>query len=242
MDDNTESLEAYERTHRLVEALIRGERPEEWSNPSELEAHILRVAGELNSLGAAPRPSPGFAQALAGELEALSEPGPKRMWRRLTRRGLLRGVASVAGLLVAGAAADRLVGRIGAADAGPGWVAVARTTELLPGSALRFLAAGREGYLVNLDGAARAVSAICTHLPCIVQWNGAGRDFICPCHEAEFGADGQHRPTPSYDRQLPPLPSFPVKQVGAMIYVFPGESSSPGSAAPPTEDEEYRQR
>ncbi len=241
MDDNTESFEVYERTHHLVEALLSGERPEGWSSPNELEAHILRIAGELNSVGAMPRPSPAFKHGLACDLAAVSEPGPKRLWRRLTRRGLLRTAASAAGLFVVGAAADRLVGSLGVANPGPGWIAVARATDLSPGTAMRFLAAGREGYVLNLDGTLRALSALCTHLPCVVQWNGSERDFICPCHEAEFGVDGQHHPTPTYDHRLPPLPSFPVEQVGSLIYVFPGESSELNGDDSPSEDKEYAQ-
>jgi cytochrome b6-f complex iron-sulfur subunit len=238
MPDNVEQFEPYERTDRLVELLLRGERPEPLSNVSQQEADILRIAGVLNSAGAAPQPRPEFMQALARELEAVPESGPRRLWSRFTRRGLLRGIAGAAGLLVAGAAADRSVTSLGHPRVGAGWVPVARAAELAPGSAVRFLAAEREGYVFNVDGVVSALSALCTHLPCVLQWTARDREFICPCHQAEFTTDGQHRPTPSYDRQLAPLAAFAVKQIGPLIYVFAGE---PSDGAPiDNEDEEYQ--
>jgi len=122
MPDNVEQFEPYERTDRLVELLLRGERPEPLSNVSQQEADILRIAGVLNSAGAAPQPRPEFMQALARELEAVPESGPRRLWSRFTRRGLLRGIAGAAGLLVAGAAADRSVTSLGHPRVGAGWV------------------------------------------------------------------------------------------------------------------------
>jgi glycine/D-amino acid oxidase-like deaminating enzyme/nitrite reductase/ring-hydroxylating ferredoxin subunit len=39
-------------------------------------------------------------------------------------------------------------------------------------------------------GGLHAVSAICTHLGCVVEWNAAERSWDCPCHGSRFGVDG----------------------------------------------------
>lgn len=235
---NTEQFEPYDRTHRHIEALLRGERPERWPDITSEEADIVRVAGLLNGIGASSQPSPEFMRELAAELEKLADSRPRQLWARLTRRGLLRGVASVAGLLAAGAAADRLVLGAERPNPGPGWVAVARAADLAPGAVRRFLAGGSEGYLMNINGAFRAVSALCTHLPCVLDWRGPQRGFVCPCHQAEFDADGQYRSSPGYDRPLPPLSAFQVKQIGLVIYVLSTTPVAPDG----DEESEYRDR
>jgi glycine/D-amino acid oxidase-like deaminating enzyme/nitrite reductase/ring-hydroxylating ferredoxin subunit len=40
------------------------------------------------------------------------------------------------------------------------------------------------------DGTVRELSAVCTHLGCIVQWNSAEQTWDCPCHGSRFATDG----------------------------------------------------
>ncbi|MFD5897222.1 FAD-dependent oxidoreductase [Streptomyces sp. NPDC060366] len=42
----------------------------------------------------------------------------------------------------------------------------------------------------DVDGVAQAVSARCTHLGCLVAFNGAETAWECPCHGSRFGVDG----------------------------------------------------
>ncbi|WP_174291170.1 FAD-dependent oxidoreductase [Sphingomonas bacterium] len=63
--------------------------------------------------------------------------------------------------------------------------------ELRPGEAalvrhgLKKVAAFRDG-----DGRLHLRSATCTHLGCIVHWNGLERAWDCPCHGSQFAPDG----------------------------------------------------
>ncbi len=75
-----------------------------------------------------------------------------------------------------------------------------------------------EGAIIELDGKQvavhrdtegrlHAVSAICTHLGCVVGWNGVDRTWDCSCHGSRFGLDGSviHGPavSPLEKKSLP---------------------------------------
>jgi glycine/D-amino acid oxidase-like deaminating enzyme/nitrite reductase/ring-hydroxylating ferredoxin subunit len=40
------------------------------------------------------------------------------------------------------------------------------------------------------DGSCRGLSAVCTHLACIVHWNNAEKSWDCPCHGSRYDLDG----------------------------------------------------
>lgn len=42
----------------------------------------------------------------------------------------------------------------------------------------------------DADGTCRGLSAVCTHLACIVHWNTAEKSWDCPCHGSRFDLDG----------------------------------------------------
>ncbi|MFJ3202866.1 FAD-dependent oxidoreductase [Streptomyces sp. NPDC086989] len=62
---------------------------------------------------------------------------------------------------------------------------------LRPGQGTVVRAAGRP-CAVHLDdrGELHAVSAVCTHMGCLVAFNNAERTWECPCHGSRFGIDG----------------------------------------------------
>jgi glycine/D-amino acid oxidase-like deaminating enzyme/nitrite reductase/ring-hydroxylating ferredoxin subunit len=69
-----------------------------------------------------------------------------------------------------------------------------------PGDPLEEVAAGegtvirRDGKPVAVykeeDGSLRSLSAVCTHLACIVHFNTAEKSWDCPCHGSRFDLDG----------------------------------------------------
>ena len=64
-------------------------------------------------------------------------------------------------------------------------------TDIPEGEAKFFEYAGTAAVLVKTKaGDIAALSAVCTHLGCIVQWEKDKQDFICPCHAGHYAADG----------------------------------------------------
>lgn len=61
----------------------------------------------------------------------------------------------------------------------------------------RALTQGLKGdptYLIVTEEAAIAsygLNAICTHLGCVVPWNGSANRFICPCHGSQYNDEGK---------------------------------------------------
>jgi glycine/D-amino acid oxidase-like deaminating enzyme/nitrite reductase/ring-hydroxylating ferredoxin subunit len=49
------------------------------------------------------------------------------------------------------------------------------------------------------DGQLSAVSAVCTHMGCLVSFNRAERSWDCPCHGSRFAADGTVLEGPAVD-------------------------------------------
>lgn len=50
---------------------------------------------------------------------------------------------------------------------------------------------GKPVELLRTENGVRARSLLCTHLGCKVRWHEDKQQYICPCHEGKFNADGE---------------------------------------------------
>lgn len=142
----------------------------------------------------------------------------------ISRRGLLKYVLlGVSAAVTAGGVLTPVVAYLWppkqAAAAGGGPVAVAATTELPLGKGGVFSVANKPVLVIHTQDGYRALSAVCTHLGCIVAWNEQRGVIACPCHAAFFSTNGDVISGP------PPVPleTYRVQVEGDQIYVEGGE-------------------
>ena len=111
--------------------------------------------------------------------------------RRTALQWLMRGFLSLWGVGAAAVAAAFL--RAPSSERRPeeGLVRCGGLSSLQVGEA-RFVPHGTSPLFVIRTSPTEvtAVSAVCTHLRCIVQWNRGSRRFDCPCHAGAFDAAG----------------------------------------------------
>ncbi len=89
-------------------------------------------------------------------------------------------------------------------------------SSILPGEAKFFDFRGETAVIVRKkSGELIALSAVCTHLGCIVQWERDKQDFLCPCHAGRYTSDGVviSGPPPR------PLAKLPFTVAGGVITV-----------------------
>lgn len=71
----------------------------------------------------------------------------------------------------------------------------------------------------NEEGKIIALSPVCKHLGCVVNWNSDKKNqnkFFCPCHYGLYEKDGMNVPgTPP----LAPLDVYPTKEKDGLLYV-----------------------
>jgi cytochrome b6-f complex iron-sulfur subunit len=139
-----------------------------------------------------------------------------RINRRVFASGLAGGVATLAAAMFGEQITSRLPGH---ASVPAGWVPVAKAAELPPGTVKRFIAQDVEGHIMNIGGNIWALSAICTHMACVLDWQPSENVFMCPCHGAEFGTNGQQTGVDDYGVRLAPLSRIPVQQLDGELYV-----------------------
>jgi Rieske Fe-S protein len=102
------------------------------------------------------------------------------------------------------------------------------TLDNLGTQAVRFTTDTLVGYIIRNDGDDDndvgkenniiALSASCTHMGCIVQWQDSDRRYHCPCHGGLFSEYGQVDAT-SPVRYVTPLPRLETKVENGNVYV-----------------------
>jgi cytochrome b6-f complex iron-sulfur subunit len=92
-------------------------------------------------------------------------------------------------------------------------------TELPVGGVKAITYAGAPAIVLRTPVGIRALSLVCTHMGCVVQWQAADKSFYCPCHGGRFDQFGDVTGGP------PPvsLEQFPVTVDGDRVIV--GEST-----------------
>jgi cytochrome b6-f complex iron-sulfur subunit len=75
-----------------------------------------------------------------------------------------------------------------------------------------------QGIAVTRDPASKKLLAVnpkCTHKGCTVKWMAAEKKYECPCHAADFAADGKVLKGPAKE----PLATYPAKIQGTQVLV-----------------------
>jgi glycine/D-amino acid oxidase-like deaminating enzyme/nitrite reductase/ring-hydroxylating ferredoxin subunit len=190
------ALERWAREHFGVQDVAHRWSAQDWSAADGVP-YIGRMAGRGDGVYVAT----GFAKwgmthgTVAGILISDLIAGRDNPWLEVYDATRLAPKQSLRGLISANVhAARHLVGdRFGTGDRAtldalrPGEGAVVRI-DRHPVAAFR-----------DDDGTVRAVSAVCTHLGCLVAFNPAERTWDCPCHGSRFATDGAVIEGPAVD-------------------------------------------
>ena len=103
----------------------------------------------------------------------------------------------------------------GARGGGSDNVQVEGAEHMAPGQSKILQLGGKAVIVVRDLNGFQAYSAICTHLGCLVTWDEANKQFLCPCHAAVFDARGGVVSGPPSI----PLPAYKIKEAGGKVYV-----------------------
>jgi nitrite reductase/ring-hydroxylating ferredoxin subunit len=254
-----------DRFETYLDALLGGGRPSPEAVGDHDEAEMARLAAELAATGSGPDadPDPAFLDQLRRRMReadagiaAVRTPPPVRepvvprgvrRWRLSRRQALQAGFGAAAGMAVGMVAAVLRPAQEGADRVPTGgplvtgegyWMEVARTADLLPGTALRFSTTAFDGFVVNDGGSVRALASTCTHMGCTLAFRPDWQDLRCPCHGASFDLEGRLANSRSrwraegayrgdaraYPIELPDLPRPEIKVEDGAILVWTAQA------------------
>jgi cytochrome b6-f complex iron-sulfur subunit len=216
-----------EQLDRHVEDLLQDRKPERTPLSNEDAMRARQTAAMLR----AARPGAGLPskeflermQRLINEWIGQLSPQSQPVVRPGRRALLLTGAAGIVAGMAAALGIDRLVKhpapRAGMALVERGsWKPVTAVADLLQGTPTAFRSGAIEGFLIRRGSQVVALSAVCTHMGCILNYSKFRDQFECPCHGAIFGTDGQ--PINHYDHRLPALPALQVRIQRGQVEVY----------------------
>lgn len=210
-----------DRLNRALEDLLADRSPRaEVQGLDADEQRMVRFAQLLRG-SRSEEPAPEFVESLHGRLFPETQ-GVSR------RTAFLGAMGALAAGIIGGLGLERaippgqkkttygaLVGKNGR------WVSVAAESELPEGAIKSFRASHVQGFLVNRGGQIYALSRICTHMGCQLDFAAKDQAFVCPCHGAEFTLSGELRYGPhGYAIPLPPLPWIDTRRRDGKIEVW----------------------
>ena len=152
-----------------------------------------------------------FQQKIGGSEQGISE-------KKISRRDFLDLIIKT-GLFtaLAGLIAPALTYLWPVTRGGPvtGLMEVGNAEEIPIGGSKKVSAGGSPVLILRTPQGFKAYSAICTHLGCLVDWNGRQQKIECPCHAGFFDTEGRvvGGPPPR------PLPIYEVKMIGEKLFI-----------------------
>ncbi len=209
---------------------------------ARLEGERTRSAADTPLTHASAAATSHMKPPAAEEIPAPDVTSAQRRSPGVSRRGVLLGGLGAAAAALAGAAVtsalehptqgtSSVIPPSALVPEGTGtWVAVATLSAVPLGAVKRFEAGAVIGYLRHTASGIVAISGVCTHMACLLQWNSGARTFDCPCHGGRFLESGQ--PAPGAPYVYPPLPPIQTKVEAEQIWVYVADSAS-GSQDPP---------
>jgi glycine/D-amino acid oxidase-like deaminating enzyme/nitrite reductase/ring-hydroxylating ferredoxin subunit len=186
-----DARERYERLERWARERFGIDPVMRWATHDQIPADGVPYIGPVDPISRNVYVATGFRKwglaigIAAAELMSAWVDGRDHPWRALFHTRRLRLRASALSLLKENAnvatrfVGDRLVKRADVDSIAPGEGQVIGA------------GAGQLAVRRDADGQLHALSARCTHLGCIVNWNSGEGVWDCPCHGSRFDADGR---------------------------------------------------
>lgn len=216
-----------------VDALLADRAPRWQSVTAEADTIGMAIALAAARPGAAVV-RPRFVSDLRRRLaEQLGAADCREHHAIMGRRRALKAVGVAAAAAVGGGAVERLGWRLrrpsrdeaNIADDGT-WQTVATSSELDERGVVRFASSATVGFLTRDGGVLRAVSGVCTHQGCMLQYREGDHELACPCHRASFALSGDVR-ADDVAGLLPPLPRLLARERDGRIEVYLAPTDGP---------------